>query len=180
MRSFVHLSVLALASARRSSELFVVPPPKDLIAAAPYAPWAHSHMVWLSSDRSNQANVSAYVASYAANNITVGGIDIDSMWSLGVNDFRVDPVKFPDMGGLVAQMHATGINVILWATSMIDTDSSNYGVAVNSSFAIQNAVKETANFTWWHGTGVLLDYFGDSARSWWETQLDNVLSLGIE
>lgn len=179
MRPITPALLFAFAAAAPQAK-FVVPPPQRPVHAAPYAPWAHSHMVWLSSDRSNQANVSAYVAGYAAQNITVGGIDIDSLWSLGVNDFRVDPSKFPDMGGLVSQMHAAGINVILWATSMIDTDSSNYGAAVNNSYAIQSAAKETMNFTWWHGTGVLLDYFGDAARTWWEAQLDNVLSLGIE
>jgi hypothetical protein len=42
------------------------------INAAPYDIWAHCHWVWLSAFDSNQANVTAYVADYAAHNVTVG------------------------------------------------------------------------------------------------------------
>ena len=65
--------------------------------AAPYAPWAHSHFVWLDSTKSNQANVSNLVAGYQKHNITVGAIDIDSGWSTGYNNFVVDTAKFPDL-----------------------------------------------------------------------------------
>ena len=153
---------------------FVVPPATH-IAAAPYAPWAHSHFVWPDSSRSNQANVTAYVAEYVAHNISVGGLDIDSEWATGNNNFIVDTSKFPDMAALVAAMHAQGVNVILWATSMIDTDSSNFGEAANNSYLIRDGFNQTALVDWWHGTGGFLDFGYPAAAAWWQSQMDNVL-----
>ena len=152
------------------------------LAAAPYAPWAHHHWVWLSSDQSNQANVTAYVEEYAAHNITVGAVDIDSMWSTGVNNFVVDTTKFPDMKGLVDQMHAKSVRVILWATSMIDTDSPNYAEAAAKGYFVRNGLNESTPdpIKWWHGHGILLDYFNPEATAWWNSQLDLVLDIGVD
>ena len=150
------------------------------LAPAPYAPWAHAHFVWLDSSQSNQANVTAYLAGYAAHNITVGGLDIDSAWSTGFNNFIVNTALFPDMGGLVAGAHAAGVNVILWMTSMVDTDSSNFATAWNNSYFIRDGFNQSALLKWWHGTGGLLDYGNPAAKSWWEGQLNVTLALGID
>jgi alpha-glucosidase (family GH31 glycosyl hydrolase) len=93
---------------------------------APYASWAHSHFVWLVSGESNQANTTALVDGYQQRNITVGAVDLDSGWSTGFNNFVVDQRKFADLGSLISDLHSRGIYTILWATSMIDTDSTNY------------------------------------------------------
>ena len=134
---------------------------------------------------------------------TVGAVDIDSGWSTGplsycirfrsrqrlpvppaaavsgFNNFIVDTTKFPDMGALVSELHDKNVNVILWATSMIDTDSSNYEVALNKSFFVKNAFNEFTTLKWWHGHGGLLDYTNPAALDWWHSQLDAVLKLGI-
>jgi len=49
---------------------------------------------------------------HAAHNITVGGLDIDSGWSTGYNNFIIDTNKFANMTQLVNQMHAQGVNVV--------------------------------------------------------------------
>jgi len=138
--------------------------------------------VWLSSDQSNQANVTEYVADYARHNITVGAVDIDSLWATGVNNFVVDRSKFPDMKGFVEGMHNDSVRVILWATSMVDTDSSNYQAMVDGGFFIRDGLNDTTPSTlhWWHGDGLLLDYTNPDAVSWWNGQLDNVLDIGID
>jgi alpha-glucosidase (family GH31 glycosyl hydrolase) len=73
-----------------------------------------------------------------------------------------------------------GVKVIFWATSMVDTDSSNYETAVNNSFLIRNALDEFTTLKWWHGKGGLLDFTNPTAVSWWHQQLDLVLALGID
>jgi alpha-glucosidase (family GH31 glycosyl hydrolase) len=157
---------------------FVVDP--ATLDPAPYPAWAHSHMVWLDSSRSNQSNVAAYVADYLQHNITVGGLDIDSEWSTGNNNFVVDTTKFPNMTALVADMHFQDISVILWMTSMIDTDSSNFVTADDLGYFIKNGFNQTALIEWWHGTGGFIDYGNPDAKSWWESQLDLALALGID
>lgn len=168
----------ALTAPRAQEEAFIVPP--LVLPQAAYASWAHSHQVWLSSDRSTQANVTAFVQSWLEKNFTVGAIDIDSQWATGDNDFVPDTTKFSDFKGLISSMHSLGINVIAWATSMVDTDSPNYQYALNNRFFIENGFGQPGLLKWWHGTGGLLDYFSDKAKSWWESQLDNVLSMGLD
>jgi hypothetical protein len=46
--------------------------PLPELSAASSPIWAHTHFVWLDSSRSNQSAIEAYVADYAAHNITVG------------------------------------------------------------------------------------------------------------
>lgn len=63
--------------------------------AAPYAPWAHSHWVWLSNDRTSQSQILEFVSEFKAHNITVGAVDVDSGWAVGFNNFVFDTTKFP-------------------------------------------------------------------------------------
>ena len=56
------------------------------------------------------------------------------------------------------EMHVTSFSpcarVVLpvqWVTSMIDTDSSNYGYALNNSFFVTNAFETFSTLKWWHG-----------------------------
>ena len=143
---------------------------------------------------------------YKAKNITVGAINIDSLWCVpprvapsrptparrappaprlrratGTNNFIVDTAKFPDMKTVIAGMHAQGIRVIFWTTSMIDTDSSNFNASIAQQAYVRNAVDNTPSpLKWWHGEGLLLDYAHTPSREWWERQLDQVLSLGLD
>ena len=165
--------------------------------------------VWLDNDVSNQANVTTLVADYAAHNISVGAVDIDSGWSTGFNNFVVDTGKFPNMSALVEQLHAKDIKIILWATSMVDTDSSNYNTALSKDYFVKNLFDKFTPLKWWHGKGGLLDYTcvecvecvecaacrglmspwfavlgctpsNPEAVEWWHSQLDNVLDIGID
>lgn len=66
-----------------------------IAAAAPYAPWAHSHWVWLSSGggRSNQTSVVQFAKEFLMRNISVGAVDVDSGWATGFNNFVPDTTK---------------------------------------------------------------------------------------
>ena len=142
--------------------------------AAPYATWAHSHFVWLSSDGAGctpAANF-ALLDAYAAHNITVGAIDIDSGWATGYNTFVPRAELYPDFPGFVSQLHARGTRVILWMTSMIDTDSPNFAEAKERGAFVRDGFGDQAvDLKWWHGTGGLLDYTDAGTRGWWEAQM---------
>jgi len=45
--------------------------------------------------------------------IPVGGVNIDSVWSTCINTFIVDRKKFPHMEQLVKDFHNKGVKVIL-------------------------------------------------------------------
>lgn len=88
--------------------------------AAPYAEWAHSHLVWIDAKDQNESKIYDMVKNYQSrtfkNNkggIPVGAVNIDSMWSECINTFTVDRKKFPNMEQLVKDLHAQNIRVIL-------------------------------------------------------------------
>ena len=93
-------------------------------------------------------------------------MDIDSGWSTGFNNFEFDSKKYPNASKMVSRyylhnstdhslyccyvflwahwqvefFHSKNIRVILWATSMIDTDSSNYQDAYDKQYLIKYVV----------------------------------------
>lgn len=144
----------------------------------PYASWAHSHFVWLSSDQClAPACVSALVDGYAAHNITVGAVDIDSGWATGFNSFQPRPEIYPQFGQFVRSLHARGVRVILWMTSFVDDDSPNFQDAVSRDALVHDGLNHSAlNVSWWHGKGGLLDYSSAASRTWWENQMRTVLA----
>ncbi len=73
-------------------------------------------------------------------------------------------------------MHEKGIKVICWATSMINTDSSNYEQGFQKGYYLNKG----KTVKWWHGKGSFLDYTNPEAVSWWHKQLDNALDQGID
>ena len=158
--------------------LLLFPPTCLALAAttvAPYPAWAHSHMVWLPAN-SNSSSTLSLVAGYAAHNISVGAVDIDSGWSTGYGSFEFVKETFPDWQAFVDDLHGESVRVILWMTSMISNTSPNFAEAKSLGYFIRDgAGVQMTTFDWWHGVGGLLDYTQPAARTWWEQQMQGVL-----
>jgi alpha-glucosidase (family GH31 glycosyl hydrolase) len=133
-------------------------------AAPAYAEWAHHHLVW-KSDGHHQQTITDMLKNYSALKIGVGALNVDSGWSTGYNNFVFDTNLFPDPKGLIDFVHGNGQRIVLWVTSMVDTDSSNYAEAVRNNFVFN------LTMDWWHGHGRLLDFGNPSAVKWWEDQI---------
>ena len=151
------------------------------IPAALYPRTAHLHWVWNYNRYSTQGNVTELLEAYAAHNIPVGGINIDSTWSTAFTDFVPDPAKFDDFGEMVKKVHSQyKASVILWTTSMVNVDSPAYGFAVANDFLVKNSTGQVQPLSWWHGSGGLVDYSNPAAVSWWHQIMDNVLLAGVD
>ena len=167
--------VSCLARALPAATDYIVPPAQ--LSAASYPLWAHAHWVWNKNDKSNAGNVTELVDEYAAHDIPVGAVNIDSMWETQFNNFEVDPSKFSDFPGLVASLHARGLKVLMWITSMVNTEDPDFALAVASGYLVRNASGQVAPIDWWHGQGGLLDYSNPAATEWWHRRMDRVLRL---
>lgn len=144
---------------------------------AQYAPWAHSHMVWAAAG-TPVLDILALADSYAAHNISVGAVDVDSGWATGFDTFQPDPAFFAPAGGFSAFVDALqkerSLRVILWMTSMINKDAPSFAGALTNNYFVRDATgKQFTDFGWWHGTGGLLDYSNPAARLWWEAAMVN-------
>jgi hypothetical protein len=156
--------------------------PTLLYASSPYASWAHSHMTWLVAG-SSQTEMRTMLNGYSSRNITVGALNIDSGWSTGFNNFVVNKTQFPDFQAWLDELHGRSLRVLLWMTSMIDQDSSNFADALSKGYFVRDSNgNQFTNLSWWHGIGGLLDYSQPEARQWWEqSMLSEVLGTkGID
>jgi alpha-glucosidase (family GH31 glycosyl hydrolase) len=158
----------------QQQQYYVVEPIQ--VPKALYSDWAHSHWVWLNKNIQNQTALLQLVNDYTARDIPVGAIDVDSEWSTGINNFQWNTKKFPDAKGMIDQLHSRGVKVICWATSMINTDSSNYQEGKQKGYYLNDG----ATIKWWHGHGSFLDYSNPDAVDWWHKQLDIPLNDGID
>lgn len=76
---------------------------------------------------------------------------------------------FPNATAMVQQLHAWGVRVVLWATSMVDTDSPNFAEAKAKGYLVSGG----KTVKWWHGHGAFLDYTYPAAVAWWNAQLSS-------
>ncbi len=77
-------------------------------------------------------------------------------------------------------MHEQDVRVILWVTSMINNESSNFQEGFDKGYYIKNYYGEQNLIKWWHGRGCLLDYSNPEALKWWHSQMDKVLDIGVD
>ena len=167
------LAILSVLVAVSHAKAIVSP---SNVPNALYPSWAHSHWVWLASGQANQSSEIALVNGYLDRNVPVGGVDIDSQWATGDNDFIWNTDKYPQPKQMIQTFHDLDIRVILWTTSLVDTDSPNYQYGKENNYYLNHG----RTIKWWHGHGSFIDYTNPAALEWWHSQLDNVIDMGID
>jgi alpha-glucosidase (family GH31 glycosyl hydrolase) len=115
-----------------------------------------------------------------ARGIPVAAVNIDSTWATHYNNFEPDPVKFPDFKGMVDQIHAQNIKVVIWATSMVNVENPDYDFCVKNDFLVKNSQGVARPIHWWHGEGSLFDYSNPEGLKWWHSKMDTVLDAGVD
>lgn len=151
--------------------------PEAELAPAPYHRWAHEHWIWNHNSKSDQADAEELMSAYEDHDIKYGGVNIDSEWATGFNNFTPDTDKFPDFQGLVSEIHKKGKRVILWATSFVNTDDPDFDMAVEKKYLVRDNRGKVRPLKWWHGEGGLIDYSNPEALAWWHSKMDQVLKL---
>ncbi len=141
---------------------------------------------WLWEDDVNTAEyVDELLEGYAANDIPIRTIIIDSPWSLRYNDFEIDTTLYPQPTQWFKQLEDKGYRVVLWMTPMVnkfnkDTkikEANNwYNNAINNGYLVPS--KKLNN--WWKGDGGFVDYTNPVAVKWWRGLQQNVFDLGID
>jgi alpha-glucosidase (family GH31 glycosyl hydrolase) len=160
-----------------------------LKAVPPHTPrW--SFEPWISKDISTRADTYDFVSGFESRGIPVGVVVLDSPWETNYNTFIPHPTRYADFPGMVSDMHARGVKVVLWITPLVNSVSfdlepggDSYAGAAPTLQKGQDCnyfVNEGNTYPWWKGKGAGLDFFNPSARAWWHAQQDVVLNAGID
>lgn len=146
--------------------------------------WALECWLW-EDDVNTAAYVDELLEGYAAHDIPVRTILIDSPWSLRYNDFAVDEERYPEPGKWLQSLEDKQYRVVLWMTSMVNSYSKDtriqeggawFDQALNQGFLIgkDNQIK------WWKGKGGFIDYTNQEALKWWQQQQQKFFDWGID
>jgi len=151
--------------------------PASNFHSAPYADWAHKHWIWHHNNVLNQSSLLQLYEDYTSRDIPVGTVLVDSEWSVGINNFIWNRVKFPDHKSFIQFFHRKNVTVICWVTSAINLNSPNYKEGFEKNYYLNNGT----SIRWWRGIGSFLDYTNPEAVEWWHKQLDKeVLVDGVD
>ncbi len=137
--------------------------------------WAFEPWVW-EDNINTQETIEGIVDNYLSLNIPVGAVIIDSPWSNYYNDFTWDLSKYPTPQEMIDNFQLQNVNVVMWMTGFVNTDSPDYQFVVDNGYTVDDGKV----FTWWKGDGVHLDFTNADAMTWLGSKLNKLHSINIK
>lgn len=146
--------------------------------------WALECWLW-EDDYNTAAYVDTLLAGYAAYDIPVRTVILDSPWSTAYNNFKVDTLLYPNPEKWFNKLQNDGYRVVLWMTCMVNTFDKDiqskhnkewFDKAVNDGYLAANG----RQIEWWKGKGGFLDYTNPDAERWWHAMQQRVFDYGID
>ncbi|MEI6140480.1 MAG: TIM-barrel domain-containing protein [Mariniphaga sp.] len=141
---------------------------------------------WLWEDDANTADrVDTLLEGYAKYDIPVRTILLDSPWSLRYNDFEIDTLLYPKPAQWFAKIQDKGYRVVLWMTTMVNSQSKDTRIRESDPFFKEASDKgylagKGDQIKWWKGKGGFIDYTNRDAILWWHKRQQKLFDYGID
>ncbi|KAL6436891.1 hypothetical protein ACFW04_004924 [Cataglyphis niger] len=143
------------------------------------------HPIWSTWARYKTNVTEKIVESYAdeiiANKFNNSQIEIDDNWETCYGSAVFDPVKFPNVSGLMRRLKQKDFRVTLWIHPFINQGCEPaYSTALNNSYFVKNHDGHV-QMSWWQGANAAtIDFTNPKAVSWWVARLEQLQNLGID
>ncbi|MDD2304877.1 MAG: glycoside hydrolase family 31 protein [Prolixibacteraceae bacterium] len=186
---FAHAgSSLAEARAYASKNFFPASgkmPEKLLFSKPQYNTWIEL------TYNQNQADVLKYAKAILDNGFEPGVLMIDDTWQEDYGKWVFHPGRFPNPKQMIDQLHQMGFKVMVWVCPFVSADQAVIvrKIMKGKGFLMQKTADkptwekatDPAMIKWWNGYSALLDFTNPTAVSWFNEQLDALVTdLGVD
>jgi alpha-D-xyloside xylohydrolase len=118
---------------------------------------------------------------------------IDAPWMTAFNDFKFNPVQFPDAKKMIDELHRLGYHVVTWAAPFINSSDDRkdqcgilpppsgglYDEAKAKGYFVKQANGQPVAIPWRGGSGGMLDFTNPEAFAFWKSLVKRTTDLGV-
>lgn len=111
---------------------------------------------------------------------------IDAKWETADHSFAFDPVKYPDVEGMVREAHAAGMRMVLWVSPWMVHEPSSKQVYEEAA-AAGYLIKDRNGSVYLHRlgnspgfVGSCIDFTNPEAVKWWQGHIKRLVGLGFD
>lgn len=141
--------------------------------------WMWRPMVWQDGDTSTDS-VNQLVDGMQSRNIPLGAVWLDNPWDAGQGSFNFDPTRFADPDGMIQQLHAKNIRLMVWLSSYYNgtfaTDAQAKGWTITGTRPDNN----DATYYPPRGLDIHVDFTNPDAYAAWRDGLRGLIRRGVD
>jgi alpha-glucosidase (family GH31 glycosyl hydrolase) len=129
-----------------------------------------------------QTKVLEFARQIHDNGYRISQIQIDDKWEVFYGDLEFDRIKFPDVSGLVSELHAMNMSVKLWVHPFTNIDSPNFVAGCKKGLWVRDVTGSNPGITqWWNGQCSILDTTNPTSVAYYTEKLNLLKSkYGID
>ncbi len=149
-------------------------PPENFFIKPQYNTWAE-----LIYDQI-QEKILGYAHGIVENDLPAGILMIDDGWMRYYGSRQFNLERFPDVKGMLNELHSMGFEVMLWVCPFISPDSAEFRELSSKNMLVKNADGTVAVREWWNGFSGVLDMSNPKTVEWFDDYLNYFIDLGFD